>query len=34
MRLKIKDINEGYVVCFSLPAGSYATIVIKAMFFE
>ena len=32
--LKIKDINEGYVVCFSLPAGSYATIVIKAMFFE
>lgn len=30
--LKIKDIDEGYVVCFSLPAGSYATIVIKALF--
>jgi tRNA pseudouridine13 synthase len=32
--LKIKEIDEGYVVSFNLPAGSYATIVIKAIFFE
>jgi tRNA pseudouridine13 synthase len=30
--LEIKDIDGGYVVCFFLPAGSYATIVIKALF--
>lgn len=30
--LEVKKIDNGYLVSFSLPAGSYATVVIKAMF--
>ena len=32
--LEIKKIDQGYLVSFNLPAGSYATIVIKALFLE